>query len=357
MKRPNFENEKNEDRKLKTEKTCFLAEVRDKLDRLPRSGFPIIRAESTFEFIKRDSANRSAKDNFAKIQSFYDEGKHLKRLVLVSDEVMEGLETLKKRFPNFIEVLCHIKNHLTLKTIGDQSVQINPIYLWGEPGIGKTEFVHALSEVLCVGMEKVNAAQLNGALALSGTEPQWGESAPGLVAQAMMRSENANFIFYLDELEKAFNSGSGGHPLNALYDLLEERTASVFVDQAFTNAVLFDASKIIFIASGNGLNTVHEALISRFNVFKIPLPSVEQMKQIVQGINKSLLNSTDWGHYFDSSLNAEVIDALIEDEQSVRHVKKSLKNAYVNAYRNDRNFLIVEDIESTNHRATPMGFY
>ncbi|QBZ82745.1 Lon protease [Hydrogenovibrio crunogenus] len=319
--------------------------------------FAIISSNSSFEFMKKESGNRGAKDNFAKIKEFYYEGKHYKKVAKVTQQLLKELNKLKKRFPNFIEVIMHIENHLTLKTLGNKNIQIDPLYIWGEPGIGKTEFVFALSEVFGVDLEKCNAGQLGGAIALAGSEPQWSDSAPGLIVQGMMRSENANFIFFMDELEKVNHSGNNGNPLNALYDLLEERSASQFVDQAFTSAVLFDASALIFMASGNSTEGIHPALLSRLNVFEVPLPTIEHMKSIIQNIHVSILEGSDWGSFFDTKLSEEVIDVLIKDQRSVRQVKKSLKNSYVNAYQNKRSYLIVDDLEIIQDKTVPMGFY
>lgn len=334
-----------------------LQKLANKLRSIPTDTFQIIRPESTFEFMKKEPGNRTEKDNFVKIKGFYSEGKHYKKVAKVTQNLLKEISRLKKRFPNFVEVILHVENNLILKGLGNKVIQIEPIYIWGEPGIGKTEFVFALSEVLGVELEKCNAAQLNGALALSGSEPQWAGSAPGLISQAMMRSEHANFIFFMDELEKTFNSGSGGDPLNALYDLLEERSASQFVDQAFTSAVLFDATALIFIASGNSTRGIHPALISRLNTFEVPLPTIQQMKTIVQSIHKSILEAYEWGSFFDPKLSAEVVKALISDEGSVRHIKKSLKNSYVNAYKNNRNYLTVDDLILPQSNAVRMGFY
>ena len=323
----------------------------------PSNSFSIINSESSFEFMKKESGNRALKDNFSKIKDFYNGRKHYKKMAKVTKKLLKELNALKQRFPNFDEVITHVENHLILNTLGKKNIKIEPIYIWGKPGIGKTEFVCALSEVFGTGLEKCNAGQLGGAMALGGSEPMWADSAPGLIVQGMMRSKYANFIFYIDELEKVNDIGNSGHPLNVLYDLLEERSASKFVDQAFTGAVLFDARALNFISSGNSTQGVHPALLSRLNVFEVPLPTLEHMKSIVQNIHKSILEENEWGHFFDSKLSDEVIDELINCQESVRHVKKNLKKAYVNAFQNGRNYLTVDDIENTEPTTIKMGFY
>lgn len=322
------------------------------------SGFPIIRDESTFEFISRESGSRNTKNNITQLHEFYQKCRHLKPIERVTKRLLSNVRRLEKRFPNFSEVIGFIEDNLTLQFIGNKVIKIPPIYIWGEPGIGKTEFILALSEVLNVGMEKYNAAQMNGAMVLAGSEPQWSDSSPGLVSQAMIRSKTANFIFFLDELEKTFVSNSGGDPLNALYDLLEERSACRYVDQAYTGSVLFDATSIIFIAAGNGTKGVHAALLSRFNVFEIPLPTASHLKTIVHKVYERLLAENEWGGYFDSKLDRKVVESMIKDGQSVRDLKKTFTRAFSRACKHGRTFLTVDDIIFNNVKATnPMGFY
>jgi ATP-dependent Lon protease len=316
--------------------------------------FSIINDESTFNFVRKK--NRHTTDNFDYIQDFHNEGKHFKQTIKVTEDVLGSVRALYLTFPNFHDVIEHIEKQLILKSIGNRQVKFEPIYLWGEPGIGKTEFALSLSKALEAPLEKVNASILTGSFSLAGSESQWADSAPGIVAKAMLKNKFANFIFFLDELEKVHTTGNGGNPLNALFDLLEESSAKRFVDMAFGDTVLFDATAINFIASGNDKTGIHPAILSRFNVFEVPVPSIEQLKSIVQNIHHSLLEKNDWGHYFSPNLSEEVIDAIIDDEQSIRHVKKNLKNAYINAYRSNRNYVTIDDMEFNNVKTFRMGF-
>jgi ATP-dependent Lon protease len=269
----------------------------------PSPLFSIINSDSTFHFIRKKSASKI--DNFDTIKTFYDEGRHIKKMAFIEQDKLRKLAELKARFPNFGEVIDFIVGGLELKMIGNRYIRFEPIYLYGEPGIGKTEFVSQLAGVLGTGLEKANAATLSGSFSLAGSEAQWADSAPGMVSRAMMKNEYANFIFYLDEMEKAQALGNGGYPLNALFDLLEEQTAKTFVDLAYTDAVLFNASAVNFIGAGNGLAGIHPAILSRFNVFKIPSPTFEQMKTIVVNVHHSLLekNYSDWGHFFSKDID------------------------------------------------------
>lgn len=316
----------------------------------------IIHSDSTFNFIRKK--NRNVIDNFDFIESFYEEGKHIKPIQKLENKTLDKLKALKESFPNFEEVITYIEKQLFLKQIGNEQIKLEPMFLHGEPGIGKTELILSLSEVLNLSIEKINASTLSGSFSLAGSESQWADSAPGLITKSMIKHRCANYILYLDELDKVQEHLTAGNPLNALYDLLEERSALKFVDMAFGDSVFFDTSKLNIIASGNDKDsrTLHPAILSRFSVFEVPQPSEKQMASIIQNIHQGLLKKSDWGHHFDTELSDKVIEKLVQDEGSVRNVKRILKDAYIDAYKAERRHLTVDDIHCRAIKSIPMGF-
>lgn len=314
----------------------------------------IINPDSTFTFVRKKA--RGASDNFDYIEEFKNSGRDMKSLLRVTGEVMESLSMLKMSFPNFEPVIEFIENSLKLKMLGNKTLRFEPVFIHGKPGIGKTEFVYELSKSLKVVLEKFNASTLSGNFSLAGSESQWADSSPGLVVKAMLKSSHANFIFYLDEIEKAAVGGNAGHPLSALFDLLEDHSSKRFVDMAFGDSVLFDCSNINFIATGNSLDGVHPAIISRFNVFDIEMPDSEQMVEIVRNIHAKLIAENDWGNHFDKELSIEAVNALTQ-KGSIRDVKKVLKNAYISANQAGRRGIEPIDIDMPDDFERRIGFY
>lgn len=330
-----------------------LNNIRNQLDQSSLKA-SIFHPDSTFNFIRKK--NRNTQDNFDFIQNYYEQGKHIKVVKTLNDAVMAKFNEVKEKFPNFIEVTEHIENQLILRSIGRGNIKFEPLYLWGEPGIGKTEWVHAISSALQLPFEKLNASVLSGSFSLAGSESQWADSAPGIIAKAMIKHNVANFITYIDELDKVQERASGGNPINALFDLLEETSAKKFVDLAFGDSVFLDTTNISFIASGNDVRSIHPAILSRFTVFKVEAPSNEQIKTIINNIHQSMLRNNDWGSCFEKELRPEVVDAMLDGDNSVRNVKKNLKSAYVYAYKNGRGYLIPSDFNFNLSKPIRMGF-
>lgn len=77
-------------------------------------------------------------------------------------------------------------------------------------------------------MISLSAAQAGAFLA--GSETYWGNSQPGIVWKLLVQGGYANPLFVLDEVEKA--PSTWGDPLGALFQLLEQKSAEIFLDKS-----------------------------------------------------------------------------------------------------------------------------
>src|SRR5947208_16860509 len=59
-----------------------------------------------------------------------------------------AMESLYDELPNFAEVLDDVKKHLALCASSNDCLELPPMLLLGEPGIGKTYFGRRLSPLL-----------------------------------------------------------------------------------------------------------------------------------------------------------------------------------------------------------------
>src|SRR3954469_542452 len=69
----------------------------------------------------------------------------------VKPSALPGMDELFEELPNFTEVLDDIRKHLALCIDSNDSVEVPPMLLLGEPGIGKTHFARKLSQLLGTG--------------------------------------------------------------------------------------------------------------------------------------------------------------------------------------------------------------
>ena len=66
----------------------------------------------------------------------------------VKPSAMPGMEELFEELPNFSEVLEDIRKHLALCIDSNDSIELPPMLLLGEPGIGKTHFARRVAQLL-----------------------------------------------------------------------------------------------------------------------------------------------------------------------------------------------------------------
>ena len=138
-----------------------------------------------------------------------DESGPLRRLMIVPDDYLARCRDLETRFPNFSGYINDfLLPSLALSHIRKASFQLPPTVFVGSPGVGKTLFVSALAEAFYLDFERVNLETSQASLELVGTARGWSNAQPGLLLRWMIRSEFANGICVLEELDKADDKNS-----------------------------------------------------------------------------------------------------------------------------------------------------
>lgn len=283
-----------------------------------------------------------------------------KPLMTIQSTMFEQLNKLKTSFPNFSEVLNYLVSQFRLKQLSDCILHFKPILLVGNPGIGKTEFFHALSGILNLETIMFNVANMSASFSLTGTDASWRDGKPGAIANMLLNGKNSNFLLYLDEVEKSRPVSNGGDPLSVLYDLLEQRSAQKFVDEYFAEKVTFNASYMSVVATGNSLETIHPALRQRFHVFNIPDPDAEQSKTILQNIHLRLLEEYGISEKV-GALSKVVLESL--SNLTPREARKCLERVYPSVLEQGRQAIDIGDVEhyvcayQEQNKSRSIGFY
>jgi ATP-dependent Lon protease len=245
-----------------------------------------------------------------------------RRLALVPDNYQHALNALREEFPNMSAVLDYLSGQLALASLGNGVIAFAPMLLNGPPGIGKTELLHRLAQMLALPEPVVldfSVAQTSSQL--TGSDSHWSNSKSGLCVQTVGLGPIANPIFLLDELEKARKSDGGGYdPLASLYSLLEKRTARIYSDLSFSPPFPLDFSHILWVAACNEADTLAAPILSRFKRFDIEPPTPAQRVGIVQRVFESLRADAAWGAFFEP-LSLEVAQFLAAGSLSPREIK------------------------------------
>jgi len=263
-----------------------------------------------------------------------------------------AMEPLYDELPNFHEALDDIKRQLALAVSGTDALELTPMLLLGEPGIGKTHFGKRVSKLLSTGFGFISMSSMTAGWVLSGSSSQWKNAKPGKVFDTFLNGQYANPVMMVDEIDKAGGDGQYD-PLGALYTLLEHDTATHFVDEFVE--VPIDASSVMWIATANEGARIPEPILNRMNVYHIEPPDREGAMRIAQSIYADIRGSHDWGRPFPEALAESVLDKLAE--YAPREMRRVIVAALGNAKLDGRDEVRESDIEDPRGiKKTRIGF-
>src|SRR5918992_1031765 len=203
----------------------------------------------------------------------------------VKPSALPAMERLFAELPNFTDVLADIRKHLALCIDSNDSIELPPMLLLGEPGIGKTHFARKVAELLGTGFGFVPMSSLTAGWVLSGASSQWKNAKPGKVFDTFLNGDYANPVIVVDELDKA--SGDGQYdPLGALYELLEVQTATRFIDEFVELPI--DASGTVWLATANDPARIPEPLLDRLAVYEIDAPDAAGSRAVALNLDRQI---------------------------------------------------------------------
>jgi ATP-dependent Lon protease len=269
----------------------------------------------------------------------------------VKPSALPEMESLFEDLPNFAAVLGDIRKHLALCVDSNDSIELPPMLLLGEPGIGKTHFARKLAALLGTGFGFVPMSSLTAGWVLSGASSQWKNAKPGKVFDTFLNGEYANPVIVVDELDKASSDGQYD-PLGALYELLEAETAERFVDEFVELPI--DASGAVWLATANDPARIPEPLLNRLTVYEIERPGEAGSLRIAANIYREVRGAHDWGRQFPESPGAATLEKLAG--LPPREMRRAIQSAFGTAKLAGRSEVGPDDIQEGRARRQKIGF-
>jgi ATP-dependent Lon protease len=259
---------------------------------------------------------------------------------------------LYDELPNFGAVLDDVRKQIALCSDSEDPLELTPMLLLGDPGIGKTHFGRRIAKMLSTGFGFVSMSSLTAGWVLSGSSSQWKNAKPGKVFETFLNGQYANPIIVVDEIDKA-GGDSQYDALGALYTLLEHDTAAHFIDEFVELPI--DASSVFWIATANDASRIPEPILNRVNVYEIERPDQAGAIRIAQAIYREIRDSHDWGKTFPPELDEDVLGRLAE--LSPREMRRAIMNGFGNAKLAGREQIEADDVaENRAAKKQRIGF-
>lgn len=232
--------------------------------------------------------------------------------------VFDQLEAL---VPNFTDVITYYRGAFAMnktRSINDYRAP-RPVLLLGEAGIGKTYFANTLASLLGTSYQFLDSNSISSSWALSGCSTFWKGADAGLIFKTLAPCETISPVITLDEIDK-LQSNNQNSPFSLFHQMFEKENAQKFYDEFLRFS--FDTSNIIYVLTANNIHNIPDSLLSRMEIFEVPNPNSEQMRNIIQNIYKKELNNSN---FFRKKLDDEQLDKLISYKP--REVQKILSSS------------------------------
>jgi hypothetical protein len=204
-------------------------------------------------------------------------GKHLPLVVPPADLSVTRAELLAE-FPHLARIIDRLLRPLAMQ----DTIRLPHVLLWGPPGGGKTRFARRLGEVLDLQPSVYSMAGAMDAMSITGVARGWSTGGFSAPVRELIRTRIANPLVVVDEADKMGTSRHNGNAADALVNQLGFETASRYRDIYLQADV--DISRVQWILTANGLDTVPRPLLDRCLVLRVDEPGAEHLRALATSI-------------------------------------------------------------------------